>query len=99
MGLVILFLIDTLFDVMVGPVLMKIEFWGRIFRDIRDPDVGISQKKTLCKWPFYVVLNREWPGCPGIWVGTSRIWKTSMQENFTVDAEEDYIYRKLCGGW
>ena len=50
--------------------------------DIRDPDVGISRTKTLCKWPFSVVLDREWPGCPGIWVGTSRIWKNFMQENF-----------------
>ena len=43
---------------------------------------GISRTKTLCKWPFSVVLDREWPGCPGIWVGTSRIWKNFMQENF-----------------
>ena len=50
--------------------------------DIRDPDVGISRTKTLCKWPFSVVLDREWPGCPRIWVGTSRIWKNFMQENF-----------------
>ena len=25
--------------------------------------------QNLCKWPFSVVLDREWPGCPGIWVG------------------------------
>ena len=31
---------------------------------------------------FSVVLDREWPGCPGIWVGTSRIWKNFMQGNF-----------------
>ena len=31
---------------------------------------------------FSVVLDREWPGFPGIWVGTSRIWKNFMQENF-----------------
>ena len=37
--------------------------------DIRDADVGISRIKTLCKWPFSVVLDTEWPGCPGIWVG------------------------------
>ena len=35
-----------------------------------------------CKRSFSVVLDREWPGCPGIWVGTSRIWKHFMQENF-----------------
>ena len=36
------------------------------------------------------VLDREWPGCPGIWVGTSRIWKNFMQENLflhTTDQE------------
>ena len=27
--------------------------------DIRDPDVGISRTKTLCKWPFSVVLERD----------------------------------------
>ena len=57
-------------------------FWAGYSWDIRDPDVGISQTKTLCKWPFSVVLDREWPGCPGIWVGTSRVWKNFMQENF-----------------
>ena len=55
---------------------------GSLGWDIRDPDVGISQTKTLCKWPFSVVFDREWPECPGIWVGTSRIWKNFMQENF-----------------
>ena len=30
---------------------------------------------------FSVVLDRAWLGCPGIWVGTSRIWKNFMQEN------------------
>ena len=43
---------------------------------------GYPRQKTLCKWPFSVVLDTEWPGCPGIWVGTSRIWKNFMQENF-----------------
>ena len=43
---------------------------------------GTSRTKTLCKNPFSVVLDTEWPGCPGIWVGTSRIWKNFMQENF-----------------
>ena len=38
--------------------------------------------KNLLQWPFSVVLDREWPGCPGIWVGTSRIWKNFMQDNF-----------------
>ena len=51
-------------------------FWAGYSWDIRDPDVGISRTKTLCKWPLSVVLDREWPGWPGIWVWTSRIWKT-----------------------
>ena len=61
---------------------LNIKFWAGYSWDIRDPDVGISRTKTLCKWPFSVVLDREWPGCPGIWVGTSRIWKNFVQENF-----------------
>ena len=60
----------------------KHKVFGRDIPDIRDPDVGISRTKTLCKWPFSVVLDREWPACPGVWVGTSRIWKNFMQENF-----------------
>ena len=55
-------------------------FWAGYSWDIRDPDIGISRTKALCKWPFSVVLFR--PGCPGIWVGTSRIWKNFMQEYF-----------------
>ena len=47
---------------------------------IRDPDIGISRTRTLCKWPFSVVVDREWPGCRGIRVETSRIWKSFMQE-------------------
>ena len=50
-------------------------FWAGYSWDIRHPDVGISRTKTLSNWPFSVVLDTEWPGCPGIWVGTSRIWK------------------------
>ena len=59
---------------------LNIKFLGG--RDIRDPDVGISRTKTLCKWPFSVVLDREWLGCPGIWVGTSRIWTKLYARNF-----------------
>ena len=29
-----------------------------------------------------VGLDREWPGCPGVGVGTSRTWKNFMQANF-----------------
>ena len=43
---------------------------------------GYPGTETLCKWPFAVVLDREWPGCPGICVGTSRIWKNFMQDTF-----------------
>ena len=50
-------------------------FWAGYSWDIRDPEVGISRSKTLCKWPFSLVLHREWPGRPCIWVGTPRIWK------------------------
>ena len=34
--------------------------------------------QKLYKWPCSAVLDREWPGCPSIWVGTSRIWKNFM---------------------
>ena len=43
---------------------------------------GYPGQKLYASGPFSVVLDREWPGCPGIWVGTSRIWKNFMQENF-----------------
>ena len=43
---------------------------------------GYPGQKLYASGPFTVVLDREWPGCPGIWVGTSRIWKNFMQENF-----------------
>ena len=42
---------------------------------------GYPAQKLSCKWPS-VVLFRERPGCPGIWVGTSWVWKNFMQENF-----------------
>ena len=65
---------------------LKIKFLGGIFlghhgptgRDITDPGPGMSWTKTLCKAPFSVVLAREWPGCPAIWVGTSRDQKNFM---------------------
>ena len=43
------------------------------------PRRRISRTKTLCKWPFSVVLDTEWPGCPGISVGTSGFGKTSCK--------------------
>ena len=43
---------------------------------------GISRTQTSGGWPLSVVLDTEWPGCPGIWVGMSRIWENFLQENF-----------------
>ena len=43
---------------------------------------GYPGQKLYVSGLFSVVLDREWPGCPGIWVGTSRIWKNFMQQNF-----------------
>ena len=71
---------------------LNIKFWAGHSWGIRDPDVGIAQTKTLCNWPFSVLLDREWPGCPAILVGTSRIWKNFMQENFGL------IFRTLQKG-
>ena len=59
-------------------------------RDIPDPGPGMSWTRTLCKAPFSgalsVVLDRKWPGCPAIWVGTSRdlglpTWGLSLVAN------------------
>ena len=54
---------------------------SRIGPQSPDPSPGMSHTKTLCKVPFSVVLDRDWPGCPAIWVGTSRDRKHFMQEN------------------
>ena len=43
---------------------------------------GYPRRKLYATGLFLLFLDREWPGCPGIWVGTSRIWKNFMQENF-----------------
>ena len=62
---------------------------GRIFLGHQGPRRRyVPDKKTLCKWPFFCCF-REWRGCPGIWVGTSRIWKNFTQENFRL------IFRSL----
>ena len=47
--------------------------------------VRISRTKTLCKWPFSVVFRQGVVGMSRIWVGTSRILKNFMQENFGLD--------------
>ena len=69
---------------------LKINFWAGYSWDIRDPHVGISLtpvlgcpgQKLYARCLFLVVLDREWPGCPAIWVGTSWDQKNFMQENF-----------------
>ena len=43
---------------------------------------GYPGQKLYASGLFSVVLDKEWPGCPGIWVGTSRTWKNFMPENF-----------------
>ena len=42
----------------------------------------MSRQRLLRKVPSSFVLDRSWPGCPAIWVGTSRDEKNFMQENF-----------------
>ena len=77
----------------------SLNIWAGYSWDIRDPDVGISRAKNLCKWPFLIVLAREWPGSPGIWVGTSRIWKNFMQENFGLIFRSLHIMDIVWGAW
>ena len=43
---------------------------------------GYPGQKLYATGLFSVVLDMDGPGRPGIWVGTSRIWKNFMQENF-----------------
>ena len=49
--------------------------------DIPDPGPGLSGIPTLCKAPYSAILDRKWPGCPAIWVGTFRDQRKFMQEN------------------
>ena len=53
---------------------------GPTRRDIPDPvpENRMFWTKTLCKAPFSVVFlsDKEWPGCPAVWVRTSRDQKT-----------------------
>ena len=59
---------------------LQIKFMGRMFighhgptrRNIVEPGPGMSRTNALCKAPSSVVLDRKLPGCPAIWVGTSR---------------------------
>ena len=53
----------------------------RIFLGHQGPR-DIPDKNFLQVAFFWCGPDREWPGCPGIWVGTSQIWKSFTQENF-----------------
>ena len=46
--------------------------------DVPHPGPGTSSTRTSCKVPCLVALDREWPGCPAIWVRTSRDQKNSI---------------------
>ena len=57
--------------------------FGRDILGHQGPDVGISRTKLYASGLFLLFfLDSEWPGCPGTWVGTSRIWKNFMHESF-----------------
>ena len=58
-----------------------------VFRFFPFSSVSVSEKTgrhrsrdPFCETPIFsaVEIDREWPGCPGIWVGTSRIWKKKL---------------------
>ena len=73
---------------------------GPTCRDIPDPGPGMSRTKTLCKVPFAVVFDREWPGCPAIWAGTPRDQENFIQQ-FTYGVVSEGVFaeslRKFCG--
>ena len=69
---------------------LNIKLLGGIFLGYPGPRRRDIPDKNFMQVAFSVVLDREWPGCPGIWVGMSRIWKNFMQENFGL------IFRTLC---
>ena len=54
---------------------LKIKFLVRIFLGHHQTSGYPGQ--NFMQLAFSVVSDREWPGCPGIWVG-SQIWKNSM---------------------
>ena len=45
---------------------------GGLFPEYSGVSPGMSQTRILCKAPFSSVSDRECPGCPAIWVVTSR---------------------------
>ena len=58
----------------------NIKFLGGIFLGHLGPRRRDIPDKNFMQVAFFCCF-REWPGCPGIWVGTSWIWKNFMQEN------------------
>ena len=65
-----------------GESSLNIKFLGGIFLGHPGPRRRDIPDKNFMQVAFSAVLDTEWPGCPGIWVGTSRIWENFMQENF-----------------
>ena len=53
----------------------KHKVFGGIFLGHPGPRHRDIPDKNFVQVAFSVVLDREWPGYPGLWVGTSRIWK------------------------
>ena len=59
---------------------LNIKFLGGIFLGHPGPRRWDIPDKTLCKWPFSVVLDREWPGCPGFRSGRPGFGKTLCKQ-------------------
>ena len=57
---------------------LNIKFLGRIFLGHPGPRRRDIPDKNFMQVAFFCCFRQ----CPGIWVGTSRIWKNFMQENF-----------------
>ena len=83
---------------------LKIKSLGRRFlghqgRDIPDPDPGMSWTKMFARHLF-LLLDREWPGCPAISARMSRDQKDFiMQENFGLISRPLSLERKRKGGF
>ena len=56
-------------------------FWRDIPGTSGTQTSGYPGQKLLCRWPFSVVSDREWPGCPGFGSGRPGFGKNFMQEN------------------
>ena len=59
---------------------LNTKFLGGRFLGHQGPRRWDILDKNFMQVAFFCCLDREWPGCPRIWVGTSRIWKDFMQE-------------------